>query len=1441
MNNHDPPTNSNPELSVRTSTLSSIDIKQHDSDITVSSPTSSVHDIPLPPPPAPTFKLLFSFLTPRRKLVLLTPATVSSVVAGGIAPFMTYVIGQSFNTFAAFPLTPNPSQAEKDALLHGVGFAALQLVALGLGALVMSSVTSSLWIWTGEWNVIELRRKVYHAVVHQQIEWFDRQMGSDNPTNVLDMGGEGAPIGAGGLMAKFARETDDVRAASSLAAGQLIQYLTTTLTALVLAFVWSPLLTLVILSAVPFLILIQGFSQAFASPRIAQERTLIARGASLVSRVVSNIGAVKAANAAAYEHTLLTRVAVAVQSLGAIWGVTAGTSQFVTMAMFVQGFWYGAHLVLQGRNQPGDVMSVFWACLIATSNLQMMVPCLVVLAKGKTAAAELAAVISSSQQVPAAIIAKHRKARPLRRIRPLGFAGDFTLANLTFSYPTRPTVPVLRDVDMFLPSRETTFIVGPSGCGKSTIGSILLGYYSPALGKGEVLLDEQDLRYLDATWVRRHVAGVTQGSAGGGAQVFRGSIHWNVALGAVGSGRCVEDVTRAEVEEACRLAMLEGWVSGLEVGYETVLAGSGENSDVEGGVVLSGGMRQRLALARARIRDPDVLILDESTSALDPPTRHLTTAAIRAWRSRAKKTTIIITHDLTSINADDFVYVMREGRVAEQGFRADLGKADGEWHGMLRQGGCSDNDTESDTHPPVYEEVAGILASQDEEARDTQHAKDKHYSLAPTLNGVRPVTMVIGGWMFDVVAELTKTANGSVQSEVPPLPTTSPALLNHATKFEGGASGRRRRPSSMSIVVPSPTVPPSVYDGRRSSLQLTHTTPSFTSPFASAIPPQLMVEDDEEFESEKINLKRSAEQAAGRREKRARRAPNAVHVASVSQTSQLNSTPSATEPLPTPGLIATLRLIYPTIPAKHLLFLGLITSLLSGAMTPIFSFLLSRLMFEVSANPGAAAINSYGALVLGIAAADGLVMGLKYFFMETSAIRWVTRMRDTAYSRVLSQDKAWFDSPAHSPAALAQVLVKDADDARMLVAVVMGQFVVVVAMMGVGLVWAMVWGWQLTLVGIAIGPVFIGVMALQAGLVAKYEVRNKRAREEVARVYYETILNVRSIRAMSLEPVLQSQFDKAISVCLATGVRGAFVEGCSYGVASALIYFAEALLFYVGAVLVANGTYTYLRMVQALNLVVFTVTIGSQLMSFTQRIAKSVQATVDLFRFVTLPIDGTNEAQGILRPPIAGDLVLQNVTFAYPANPDTIVLKNLSMKIAEGECVALVGASGCGKSTVAALLQRLYEPTSGMISVGAHELRCTDVHHLRNHVAVVNQTPNLFDGTIRENIAYGHLGELTDDDVGYGTLVGENAALISGGQAQRLQIARALVRPSKILILDECTSALDGANQAAVIETIRGAKVGRTTVMVTHKVEVMRMCDRVVVIEDGRVAEEGPV
>ncbi|KAG1838917.1 P-loop containing nucleoside triphosphate hydrolase protein [Suillus subalutaceus] len=1378
---------------------------------------------------------------------------MSSVATGAIAPLMTYAVGQSFNAFAAFPLTPNPPQSAKDALLHGVGISAIELVALGISALVMSSITSSLWISTGEHNVVELRRLVYQSVVNKEMSWFDLRMGVDGsaPAGQVQDTSEDSPVGAGGLMAKFARETDEVRAASSLAAGQLLQYLTTTITSLVLAFIWSPLLTLVILSAAPALIIIQAFSQVLAGPILARERAFTASAATVVERAVSAIATVKAFNAATHETRVLSRVLgrvrAAANGLASIWGVTCGLSQFVTMAMFVQGFWFGAHLVREGKNTPGQVMSVFWACLIATSNLQMAVPLLITFMKGKVAAAELAGMISEARQP-----SSKRRLQELRKIEPKSFYGELSLTGVCFAYPARPDVQVLHNVTMYLPARETTFIVGSSGSGKSTLGAILMGIYNP--NSGYVCLDEQDVRYIDAAYVSGRIAGVAQGTSS--APVFPGSLHENVALGAVGKGKRPEDVTRAEVEEACRVAMLESWVVGLDQGYETLLSGIGAE-----GIQLSGGQRQRLAIARARIRDPEILILDEATSALDPPTRALILAAIRRWRR--DRTTIIITHDVAAIEENDFVYVMREGSVVEQGFRSDLEQADDEFARMLRTGGLA---VEDDL--PGYDAVAAILAGEEEEEEELP-VHERHMSVAPTLGGMRPVTATLGNWMFDVVAELTKSGTAP-----PPLPTAaekdkdwrmsrfippSTLTIEEIPEFKGGASGRQRRPSSMSIFVPEITVPPRTYGGHRFSLQFTPTSPTFSRPSFPLPEPVCMVEVDEEFETEKETLKRSAEEAANRRERRERKHHGALQSVVVPPSGNVD-TQDQSNLSPTPGLFALLRAVYPTVPAKPIVFVGLIICLLSGAMTPIFSFLLSRLIVLVSAGGSdASRINSYGGLVLGIAALDGLLLGSKFFFMETSAMRWVTRLRDIAFSRVLSQDKSWFDRPENGAARLTQVIVKDGDDARTLIAVVVAQIVAVGAMMTIGFIWAMTWGWQLTLVGLAIGPVFVGVMGLQTNLMGKCEVRNKRAREEVARVYYESILNICGIRAMSLEPVLQAQFDKAASQCLSTGIRGAFVEGCSYGVASALIYLAEALLFYVGAVLIAKGTYTYLQMCQVLNLVVFTVSIGSQLMSFTQKIAKSVLATHDLHELIKLDTT-SSESQGILRPRIEGDLVFKDVSFSYPTNPDVSVLNKMSVRIADGECVAIVGTSGCGKSTVASLLQRLYEPTSGTISVGLNELRATDIEYLRDHVAVVSQTPNLFDASIRENIAYGRVGEdngMSDADVeraaraanvhefvmslpqGYDTLIGENASLISGGQAQRLQVARALGRPAKILILDECTSALDPANQTAVLETIRAAKVGRTTIMVTHKVPVMKMCDRILVIEDGQVREQG--
>ncbi|KAG8709315.1 hypothetical protein FRC08_018413 [Ceratobasidium sp. 394] len=557
-----------------------------------------------------------------------------------------------------------------------------------------------------------------------------------------------------------------------------------------------------------------------------------------------------------------------------------------------------------------------------------------------------------------------------------------------------------------------------------------------------------------------------------------------------------------------------------------------------------------------------------------------------------------------------------------------------------------------------------------------------------------------------------------------------------------------------------------------------------------------------------------------------------------------------------PTLSSVVRRFYPTVPNKALVVLGLVVSLASGAMTPIFSFLLATLMSEVAAGGrNVPLITRYALLVLLAAAGDGLTGGLKFFIMEVAAMNWVTSLRERCFARILAQDKRWHDNPAHTPATIAQVLIKDGDDARTLVAVVLGQCVTVATMVLVGLVWAMVMGWQLTLVGVAVGPVFGFVMVFQVRISGNIELKNKRAREEVAKQYYNAVANVRAIRAMAMESVFKAQFERSLESAMKSGVQGAFITGCGFGIVNALIYIAEAALFYVGAVLMAKQGYSYLRMLQALNLVVFSVTIAAQLLSFVPRIVKSVQATHDFGQFLFLDMD-TEESKGDLRFPVDGSLSFDHIQFSYPSQPDTRVLKDISFEINQGECVAIVGPSGCGKSTIASLLQRLYEPDAGIIRIGKHSIAGADVRYLREHISVVSQQAALFDATVTENIMFGSTRTTFEEvqraakaarmhdwvmtqERGYDTMLGEGAALISGGQAQRLQIARALVRQANIMVMDEATSALDPANQDAIMDTVMSIKHDRITLVVTHKLAVMQRCDRILVVQDGVIVEEG--
>jgi ATP-binding cassette, subfamily B (MDR/TAP), member 1 len=605
---------------------------------------------------------------------------------------------------------------------------------------------------------------------------------------------------------------------------------------------------------------------------------------------------------------------------------------------------------------------------------------------------------------------------------------------------------------------------------------------------------------------------------------------------------------------------------------------------------------------------------DEATSALDATSRILVFEAVKRWRRN--KTTVVITHDLSQISPTDFAYVLREGSVVECGYRADLEVSGGEFQQMAmtqaEAGGFAvKEESESSTEAARRrdENAEKILVSQCVESPSVRAVK--HESMA-----IQPIT--VSNWMFDVVSDLTRSgATAPPNAAVAERDTTPLGRFVPMEAFTGDCPPvpRERRPSTLAIDLPLPS-PAHTTVSRRLSLQLSPISPVYSLGMSNSS--TIVGDDDSEDEKEALkrmvtSRRRFYDNSSGKPERKRwdtiKVEPyESVKTVTVEQPPQVDT--------PQGSIFSVIRAAYPTMPCKPLIGLGVVLAIISGALTPIFSFMLSRLLFEVAEGAqDVSVVNTFGAIILLLSIANGLAAGLKFLVFETAGQLWVSHLRTVCYRLVLAQDKRWFDRSENAAAKLCQVLTRDGDDARSLISSVISQSIVVVSMLAVGLIWALVLGWQLTLVGFAIGPVFIVTMVVQSRLVAKCELRNKRAREDVAKGYYEvglspclrsyllitpqTLINIRGIRAMGFESIFQERFNDSTENALRTGIRGAFVEGCTYGVASSLIYLSEALLFYAGAIFVSQGTYTYLQMVQVLNLVIFTVSIGSQLMAFS--------------------------------------------------------------------------------------------------------------------------------------------------------------------------------------------------------------------------------------------------
>jgi ATP-binding cassette subfamily B protein len=356
----------------------------------------------------------------------------------------------------------------------------------------------------------------------------------------------------------------------------------------------------------------------------------------------------------------------------------------------------------------------------------------------------------------------------------------------------------------------------------------------------------------------------------------------------------------------------------------------------------------------------------------------------------------------------------------------------------------------------------------------------------------------------------------------------------------------------------------------------------------------------------------------------------------------------------------------------------------------------------------------------------------------------------------------------------------------------------------------------------------------------------------------EAIVGIETVQAFTAEERESALYTGRVEKAWSLSVSLYIVRGTFFGVVQFLGYTAIALIMWFGGERVITGELSAGELAAFL-LYTFMVTEG--LMGLAQvwaNLQRAGGATERIFELLDTEPTIQDAEGAIALPELRGSLAFESVDFYYATRPDEQVLSDVSFRIEPGEVVALVGPSGAGKSTISALIHRFHDPASGRVTVDGHDLREVRLEDLRGAIATVHQEPMLFSGPVAENIAYGlPAGSASPEQIaqaardaciaefieglkdGYGTEVGERGVRLSGGQRQRIAIARALIADPRILILDEATSHLDTVNEAEVQIALSRLMKGRTTLVIAHRLSTVRNVDRILVIDGGRVVEEG--
>jgi ATP-binding cassette, subfamily B, bacterial MsbA len=467
----------------------------------------------------------------------------------------------------------------------------------------------------------------------------------------------------------------------------------------------------------------------------------------------------------------------------------------------------------------------------------------------------------------------------------------------------------------------------------------------------------------------------------------------------------------------------------------------------------------------------------------------------------------------------------------------------------------------------------------------------------------------------------------------------------------------------------------------------------------------------------------------------------------------------------------------------------------------------------------------------------------------------ITDLRNSLYHSILRRSTAFFQK--HTTGTLVSTIVSDIERVQFAMSSILAeflqQFFTFLFTAGVVIVLGRKLAWLLLL--------FVPIIIFSATKIGR-RVRHttRRGQDKLAdiqNILHETITGNRIVKAFSMETWEFARFRKAAHRLFRANLRSVAAAAISSPLMDIFGAVAIALLLLLGREQIIHGWMTPGIFVAFIVAVFKLYDPVRKFALFHNSFQQAIGASSEIFKFMDVQDDVRERPGAAALPPFSKKISIENVSFCYESEGvQREVLRNISLDVKAGEILALVGSSGAGKSTLVSLIPRFFDVTSGRIAIDGRDLRDVTVASIRSQIGVVTQETVLFNDTLRNNIAYGQPGisqkeveaaaraALAHDFImelpnGYETVIGEKGVRLSGGERQRIAIARALLKNAPILILDEATSALDSESESLVQSALQNLITGRTVVVIAHRLSTVRRADRIVVLENGTIADIG--